>query len=56
MEAIEALRNLFYVGRIGFIFPQFVGDDGILEEREGDGLEVHVGPIFFMIGVKKRKR
>ena len=57
MGAIEALRNLCYVGKIGFIFPKFDADGwNILEEEEGDGLEVHVGPIFLIVGIKKRKR
>ena len=55
MRMIEALRNLCYVGKIDFIFPRYSGDDGILEEEEGDGLEIHIGPIFLMIGIKKKK-
>ena len=56
MGAIETLRNLFYAGRMGFIFPKYSGDDGVITEDEGDGIEIHLGPIFFMIGIKKRKR
>ena len=56
MRAIEALRGFCHIERVGHIFPKFDADGwNILEEEEGDGLEVHVGPIFLIIGIKKRK-
>ena len=56
MGAIEALRGFCHIERVGHIFPKFDADGwNILEEEEGDGLEIRIGPIFLIIGIKKKE-
>jgi len=56
MRAIEALRNLCYIGKIGFIFPKFDADGwNILEEEEGSAVEFHLWRLFIVIGWKRKR-
>ena len=56
MRVIEALRRACRFERVGHIFLKFDADGwNILEEEEGDGVEIHIGQIFLIVGIKKKR-